>query len=116
MKSTLVMAVVAALGMSALALPADAKMHRERDFFGFDDGPFGMHCMRFGHSRHCNDAFFENRVNCGEARYRVAAAGFTKIVTKNCAGSTYRFTGNKKGARYLITVNGRSGFMSARKL
>jgi len=88
MKSTLTMAIVAALGLSAVAMPAVAKQ-RHHDFFG--------------------DDFFENRVNCGQARYEVAVRGFTKVVTKNCAGSTYRFTGNRNGIRYNISVSARTG-------
>ena len=95
MKSTVAMAIVAALGVSALAMPADAKQ-RHRD-------PFW-------------DNFFEDRVNCGQARYEVAVRGFTKVVTKNCAGSTYRFTGNRNGIRYNISVSARTGHLWISKM
>jgi hypothetical protein len=122
MKSTLAMAALAAMTLSGFAGAVDAKqpMHHPRhqaDFFGFEDGPFGRHCMRFGHARHCNDiGMFDRHITCGEARYRVAARGYSKVVTKNCAGFTYLFTGSKKGKRYSIKVNARSGFMSASRL
>lgn len=122
MKSRILSAAVMALALTSLGGMAGAKepMHQprhERSFFGFEDGPFGRHCMRFGHARHCNDfGMTGNRITCGEARYRVAARGFSKVVTRNCAGSSYRFSASKKGARYSITVSARTGYLSAHRL
>lgn len=95
MKSTVAMAIVAALSVSAVAMPAAAKQ-RHRD-------PFW-------------DNFFEDRVNCGQARYQVAVRGFTKVVTKNCAGPTFRFTGSRNGVRYNITVSARTGHLWATRM
>ncbi|MBL8790464.1 MAG: hypothetical protein JNM45_08190 [Rhizobiales bacterium] len=107
MTSKLVIAALAALALTGLADVAEAKKPMRH---GFSD-PF---CMGIG--RHCRDSFGDNRITCGEARYRVAVRGFTKVVTRNCAGSTYAFTGSKKGKRYHIKVSGRTGFMSISRI
>lgn len=113
MKSTFAMAIVAALGLSVLAAPAEAK-HRDRHTFGLINNPHSSLCIGYL-INDCDDPYMD-RLTCGEARHRVAAAGFTKVVTRNCAGFSYRFTGTKKGARYLITVNARTGLLGTRKM
>ncbi len=46
----------------------------------------------------------------------VRERGFRKVVTRDCSGRNYSFTGSKNGRRYVVTVNARTGRIRASAL
>jgi hypothetical protein len=120
---TIFRAGLAVLVFAGLSGVAEAK-RGHRPYVEFEDFPFGEHCMRIGSHLHCSGAnfghpgfrhphdpgyAFTHRLSCGEAKSRVRARGFNKIVTKDCSGKSYSFSAIKKGNRYLVKVNAHTG-------
>jgi hypothetical protein len=117
---TIIGAGFAAFVLAGAPSMADAK-RPPRSFFGFDDSPFGEHCVRIVHHYHCHSHVIggdvsSHRLSCNEARFRVRERGFKKITTRDCSGKSYSFTASKNGARYLVKVNAHTGRVKASAL
>jgi hypothetical protein len=123
---TVFSAGLAAMVLAGFAGVAEAK--KVRPYVEFEDFPFGEHCMRIGNHLHCSGAnfghpgyrhphdpgyAFTHRLSCGEAKSRVRARGFHKIVTRDCSGKSYSFAASKNGMRYTVKVNAHTGRVKA---
>lgn len=81
-------------------------MRRDPGYYSWSNDPFDP-----GYRVYNDDPgySFSHRLSCGEARERVRSLGFKKVVSKDCSGKSYSFTGSKRGHRYLVKVNAHTG-------
>lgn len=125
---------ILAVGMTALALAgftstAEAKT---KVYIGIGASPmWSDDCQWIGSHYHCfgpryirpsfeprygvfdDESHLVHRIACGEARSMVRERGYKKVITKDCDGKSYSFTGSKNGHRYLVKVNAHTGRMKA---
>lgn len=50
-----------------------------------------------------------DRLSCGEARGLIRERGYYRIVTLRCRGRIYTFEASRRGNRYVLKVNSRTG-------
>lgn len=105
---TILSAGVAAVLLAGLAGTAEAKKGHS-PYVEFEDFPFGEHCMRIGHHRHCSIPTYSQRLSCDEARFRLKMKGYKNILTRDCSGNSYSFSAKKNGKRRLLTMNAITG-------
>jgi hypothetical protein len=69
-------------------------------------GTPGYHGGYGGHGGH---GFVDYGISCGEGRWVVKSAGYYKVKTVECSGSTYTYTGRMSGDKYRIKVKRSNG-------
>ena len=117
------MALSLALAVGVAPAPAEAKtkivigIGGGYGYGGCWDGPFYVCGWRHPRPRYVvprhyyYDDYPQNygRISCGRAKNVVQNHGFNRIVTRDCAGSTYSFKARKNGHNFVVRVSARNG-------
>ena len=54
-------------------------------------------------------SYVASRVSCAYGRNVVRSSGFKNVKTRECSGSSYTYTGWRKGKAFRVTVRARTG-------
>jgi hypothetical protein len=96
----------------AFALPteADAKVviYFGMPHYDYRVGP--DYRYRDGYGWYQPGAFYGRaRLSCGEAKWRVRNQGYRNVATIECRGRIYTFEASRRGNRFIVYVNARTG-------
>lgn len=122
MKKTLLGLLATVVLMGSAATMADAKTRvnfyfgtpyydeqRGSDYFYYPGrGWYRDYDRRSYYSRPYQNRSYR-RISCSRARSLVRNQGFRNVITRDCAGGTYTFSGRRNNQRVLLYVNARTG-------
>jgi hypothetical protein len=72
-----------------------------------DVNPFG-----YGYQDYDDDDYpyrRRGRLSCYDAKQLVRDRGYRRVITIECQGRVYTFEGSRRGNRFLVSVNSRTG-------
>lgn len=112
---TIFAAAAIALSMVAVSAPAaqagvSVDISLGGFFPGYDDGyGHGSHGHYGGHGYHGGHGRPAYGISCDTGRREVRGAGFNRVHTIECGGSSFTYSGWRYGDRFQVKVSRRSG-------